>query len=146
MIRRPPRSTLFPYTTLFRSPEVQHAWQPPFALANATGIAPPRAAVAAVHFPPVNTLEVFFVDNRGALTLLWKHATEAWQGPIRISDNGLAPPGAPVAAVHYPSNEQPEVHVVGGDGRVWVAWKDHDGPWGRLHPLTGPGVLAPGTP
>src|SRR5437868_8944695 len=24
MIRRPPRSTLFPYTTLFRSPEVSH--------------------------------------------------------------------------------------------------------------------------
>src|SRR2546430_13450560 len=24
MIRRPPRSTLFPYTTLFRSPEHQH--------------------------------------------------------------------------------------------------------------------------
>src|SRR2546430_11555976 len=24
MIRRPPRSTLFPYTTLFRSPEVAH--------------------------------------------------------------------------------------------------------------------------
>src|SRR3712207_8382391 len=24
MIRRPPRSTLFPYTTLFRSPEVQN--------------------------------------------------------------------------------------------------------------------------
>src|SRR3712207_9432352 len=24
MIRRPPRSTLFPYTTLFRSPVVQH--------------------------------------------------------------------------------------------------------------------------
>src|SRR2546422_5558438 len=26
MIRRPPRSTLFPYTTLFRSPERQKAW------------------------------------------------------------------------------------------------------------------------
>src|SRR3989442_3598791 len=25
MIRRPPRSTLFPYTTLFRSPDVWHA-------------------------------------------------------------------------------------------------------------------------
>src|SRR3712207_8940488 len=24
MIRRPPRSTLFPYTTLFRSPDVRH--------------------------------------------------------------------------------------------------------------------------
>src|SRR3712207_7081222 len=28
MIRRPPRSTLFPYTTLFRSPSHQH--HPPF--------------------------------------------------------------------------------------------------------------------
>src|SRR2546430_13553324 len=27
MIRRPPRSTLFPYTTLFRSPERQDAWR-----------------------------------------------------------------------------------------------------------------------
>src|SRR2546426_8561951 len=26
MIRRPPRSTLFPYTTLFRSPCVSRAW------------------------------------------------------------------------------------------------------------------------
>src|SRR3712207_8674109 len=26
MIRRPPRSTLFPYTTLFRSSEVRAAW------------------------------------------------------------------------------------------------------------------------
>src|SRR5690349_23359040 len=25
MIRRPPRSTLFPYTTLFRSPRIEHA-------------------------------------------------------------------------------------------------------------------------
>src|SRR5260221_6639600 len=28
MIRRPPRSTLFPYTTLFRSPEFPVAWHP----------------------------------------------------------------------------------------------------------------------
>src|SRR3712207_7833977 len=27
MIRRPPRSTLFPYTTLFRSPELRAAFQ-----------------------------------------------------------------------------------------------------------------------
>src|SRR2546425_9669230 len=26
MIRRPPRSTLFPYTTLFRSPQADHDW------------------------------------------------------------------------------------------------------------------------
>src|SRR5438067_6094454 len=29
MIRRPPRSTLFPYTTLFRSPEVMPCSTPP---------------------------------------------------------------------------------------------------------------------
>src|SRR5256885_11555535 len=31
MIRRPPRSTLFPYTTLFRSPERPH-WRQPSCL------------------------------------------------------------------------------------------------------------------
>src|SRR5258708_10423546 len=30
MIRRPPRSTLFPYTTLFRSPPRRHQPQPPW--------------------------------------------------------------------------------------------------------------------
>src|SRR5258708_11150686 len=32
MIRRPPRSTLFPYTTLFRSPDVKpnHGWRHTF--------------------------------------------------------------------------------------------------------------------
>src|SRR5689334_24618186 len=37
MIRRPPRSTLFPYTTLFRSHH-QHA----FLLVSAAQLAPPR--------------------------------------------------------------------------------------------------------
>src|SRR5256885_3968697 len=40
MIRRPPRSTLFPYTTLFRSPD---------AAANAAGSAAPAAEAAHVH-------------------------------------------------------------------------------------------------
>src|SRR3712207_7534647 len=30
MIRRPPRSTLFPYTTLFRSPDMPDAWKQGF--------------------------------------------------------------------------------------------------------------------
>src|SRR2546428_967456 len=32
MIRRPPRSTLFPYTTLFRSRLSDGSWVPPFPL------------------------------------------------------------------------------------------------------------------
>src|SRR2546430_8813578 len=35
MIRRPPRSTLFPYTTLFRSPEVRRCGVPSCVAANA---------------------------------------------------------------------------------------------------------------
>src|SRR2546425_6153712 len=40
MIRRPPRSTLFPYTTLFRSP------LPPLRAARARGTAPPSRRAA----------------------------------------------------------------------------------------------------
>src|SRR2546430_7588040 len=43
MIRRPPRSTLFPYTTLFRS-RADHAGRAPVPGAHAEG-APPRADV-----------------------------------------------------------------------------------------------------
>src|SRR2546429_861211 len=41
MIRRPPRSTLFPYTTLFRSHCVTILGSAPFAVSS-----PPRAAVS----------------------------------------------------------------------------------------------------
>src|SRR5260370_21875406 len=50
MIRRPPRSTLFPYTTLFRSPQLPHApAYPPLATRNHhVPVAPP------VLPPPIN--------------------------------------------------------------------------------------------
>src|SRR2546425_6199157 len=55
MIRRPPRSTLFPYTTLFRSPGVTRhlagiaagSWHP-----TESALAPARAAVATVLAAP----------------------------------------------------------------------------------------------
>src|SRR5260221_4723949 len=40
MIRRPPRSTLFPYTTLFRSPGRRHAADEHIGLAGENGSAP----------------------------------------------------------------------------------------------------------
>src|SRR2546426_8119512 len=39
MIRRPPRSTLFPYTTLFRSPSGNGSVSPSAPMTNASGIA-----------------------------------------------------------------------------------------------------------
>src|SRR2546428_4901320 len=46
MIRRPPRSTLFPYTTLFRS----------------------MFTLALVRFPPTATKEIQYLNAKGALT------------------------------------------------------------------------------
>src|SRR6266536_2670543 len=43
MIPRPPRSTLFPYTTLFRSAHVQPSSVPPGAIAWSPPIASPKA-------------------------------------------------------------------------------------------------------
>src|SRR5256885_9241795 len=43
MIRRPPRSTLFPYTTLFRSPwnSARRRWRGPFSRTPTCGASPP---------------------------------------------------------------------------------------------------------
>src|SRR3712207_7407506 len=43
MIRRPPRSTLFPYTTLFRSGRSERSTAPRRGDADATQVAPPGA-------------------------------------------------------------------------------------------------------
>src|SRR3712207_7538322 len=51
MIRRPPRSTLFPYTTLFRSVSIGSLEIPSFAL---------YAATANISVPLVLTLMVWF--------------------------------------------------------------------------------------
>src|SRR3712207_6830415 len=47
MIRRPPRSTLFPYTTLFRSPEVGEALR--VEVPEAVGLAPEDVDVRDLH-------------------------------------------------------------------------------------------------
>src|SRR2546427_8590627 len=43
MIRRPPRSTLFPYTTLFRSPEERERWRNLIQIARTRRLAEDRA-------------------------------------------------------------------------------------------------------
>src|SRR2546430_4416725 len=48
MIRRPPRSTLFPYTTLFRSPSN-------FNVAQAASTSPCRSNMSACAAPSANT-------------------------------------------------------------------------------------------
>src|SRR2546430_13091197 len=63
MIRRPPRSTLFPYTTLFRSKGSYSCW---LAVVQIPPLKPvvqisPKSPVLS---PAVNTLNVWAVDGR----------------------------------------------------------------------------------
>src|SRR3989442_5944164 len=61
MIRRPPRSTLFPYTTLFRS----------------------RAVQRAAYFQPMGRRRVFILD--GAETMRDRKSTRLNSSHVRIS-------------------------------------------------------------
>src|SRR5687767_4760527 len=62
MIRRPPRSTLFPYTTLFRSGIMQSCWAIGYGLA---------AIVVAIVLPRFGWRAVFFIGIVPALFTLW---------------------------------------------------------------------------
>src|SRR3712207_2613328 len=59
MIRRPPRSTLFPYTTLFRS---RRAAIPGHQIATKTGTAQDRASVSFVGSTPRYTASVMLFN------------------------------------------------------------------------------------
>src|SRR2546430_12806191 len=62
MIRRPPRSTLFPYTTLFRSPCTgASAGQVSLAVAGYTAIDPTQTAGCAVFGPNASASPVQYL-------------------------------------------------------------------------------------
>src|SRR5256885_11730630 len=83
MIRRPPRSTLFPYTTLFRSTEVAHR------LADQE---PEHASALVLHEPPAlrseeHTSELQSPCNLVCRLLLEKKKNriiETADGPIKV--------------------------------------------------------------
>src|SRR5260221_3264869 len=63
MIRRPPRSTLFPYTTLFRSPQCKGFWQTRKILKELVALEPGYSAES----PPQSTgSECVQACHRGA--------------------------------------------------------------------------------
>src|SRR5256886_16434716 len=106
MIRRPPRSTLFPYTTLFRSNEHRlvvtvpvEAREPPFRRPGERDRRRARLGPGPVH-PPADLL-----GQRSGLDLLRIIAVEGrlakeqpGQPPRRVAGGGLALLGARAAA------------------------------------------------
>lgn len=99
-----------------------------------------------VYQPLNEQLEVLTIDASGALTVRWKENNNAWNSPVGLTAPGFAPAGAPVATVFYPSNNQTEAFVAGGDGAVYVIWKAQNGPWSAPVALTGACFVSAGVP
>jgi hypothetical protein len=102
------------------------------------------ARLAAVYQPLNEQLEVFTVGDDGALRGVWKEHNSIWRPPFALTAPGFAPPGAPVAAVFQPRNNQVEVFLVSNDGTVWDIWKMQNGPWQPAIALTEPNFAPAG--
>ena len=118
-------------------------WNAPVPL-TAAGFAPPGSPMSAVYYPLNEQLEVFVVDNAGAVNVLWKAQNGTWNAPVPLTAAGFAPPGAPLAALYYPINEQLEVFAVDNTGAINVLWKVQNGTWNAPVALTGPGLAPAG--
>jgi hypothetical protein len=118
------------------------AWVAPSYI-TPPNFAPPGAHVTAVLQPLNNQLEVFAIDATGTVKLAWKAQNGRWQGPVALSPPGAAPPGAPIAGVWQPLNEQLEVFWVDPAGALRGVWKQRNGRWAPPFNLTAAGFANP---
>jgi hypothetical protein len=104
---------------------------------------PQPPSIAAVYQPLGEQVEVFAVDVSGALKDVWKHHNGFWEPSFGLTGPGFAPPGAPLAAVWQPLNEQLEVFTIGKEGALKEVWKAHNGRWSAPIRLTSPNFAVP---
>src|SRR2546422_6091595 len=102
MIRRPPRSTLFPYTTLFRSPRAAAAERGASA-APAVARPPRLRSSGAVHGRAREATGRAGGEPRGAAAATVRTAA----GRAGASGAGRAPPAAPLGAAHQVEQREP---------------------------------------
>jgi hypothetical protein len=101
-------------------------------------------SLATVYYPPNEQLEEFYVDNQGAINVVWKAQGGRWRPAAALTGPGFAPQGAPLAAVYQPVNERLDVFVVGVDGALRGIYKEHNGTWQVPVALTDVGLAPPG--
>jgi hypothetical protein len=120
-------------------------WQPPAALTG-PGFAPPGAPLAAIFQPLNEQVEVYVVDNNGALKGVWNEHNGAWKPAFNLTGDGFAPRYAELSAVWEPDDELLEVFAVDKQGSIKGVWKLHDREWQSPETVAGPGFASPGAP
>jgi hypothetical protein len=111
-------------------------WNGPVAITG-PGIFPPGAPIAvSPQFGINGQTDVFCVDVRGTLNVLWVVNAGRWGGPGAIGRAGLFDPGAAVAAsAQFGINGQTDVFVVDKNGIINVAWVENAGAWNGPVPI-----------
>jgi hypothetical protein len=103
----------------------------------------PRAAHLTAARQSDNQIDVFFIGHDGGLYVSWLVSGGIWQGPLRISRKGVAPPGGSVAAAKQ-ADDLLDVFFIGRDGALYVSWVVGGGIWQGPLRLSGRGVAPPG--
>src|SRR2546429_5979815 len=111
MIRRPPRSTLFPYTTLFRSVMTRataelHRERADAALAPADDL---MAAFAGLPVANIGDARDRMGMLDGGIRTLWRGARDGGPGPTGWGGSGGKPPPPP-APPNTPAGDGAVVH------------------------------------
>src|SRR2546422_3359305 len=102
MIRRPPRSTLFPYTTLFRSPVRARIYR---VVAHPIYVGTTAAAVA--QLAVLQNLPSLLLVAGAAAVNPWKIARERRVPPPAAPPAAPPPPGPPLPPPHPPRSRGP---------------------------------------
>jgi hypothetical protein len=121
-------------------------WRGPEAI-GPQGVAPPGSSVAvSQQFGARNQTDVFVFDSTGRLNVYWVDGARSWNGPVKVGSEGVAPPGAPLAACQqFGAVDQTDVFVVDATGRLNAFWVDGAKAWYGPTAIGPEGVAAAGS-
>src|SRR5262249_34169640 len=85
-----------------------------------------------------------FIDNTGAVAVMWVVGEGAWQGPVRLTGPNVGKPGGYIALAHQSNMNQLDALFVDSTGALCVMWVIGEGAWQGPVRLTAPGFTPAG--
>jgi len=113
-------------------------WQEPFKLSE-PGLAAADGQIAAAYYPSFQTLEVFFVDQSGALNVIWKQNNGSWNEHFELTAAGFARAGAPLSVTYQPLNELLALFLFRADGSLQMVSKANNSQWSPAYEIMASG-------